>query len=558
MIKDKLQRPGFIALGVFLSAIVAYLPSLGAGFFWDTPAVFGGDSFFLLSFEHGYYRPLFDLVLQAERALWGEAALGYHLFNLLLHATNSVLLFFIVRRLVSELLTSALAAFLFALHPAHVEAVTWVFAQPWLIGAFLSLCSFLLYLNSLGNSSSNGPGNGLRNNKLLMAIASALFAFLAMLSYQAALVLPVFLVACGWLLGAARKQRILGLLLYAMALGVYAVFFLGAGEFRPAEGTSVFGVVNTLFVFGFYILKIFLPFSLAVLPTMPSSILYPFMGLLPFAVGYILYTEGMRREIVPMVAMLVLMVPALMIAFWDNDYSVGFRFMYMPLMASSMFVAMVLARIRAWHGQAFRLLVSVLLIASISGALWNSVKWTDNEGLWREVAENRPDRVSPLLNLAATLAGSGNAAEAEAAIRSALSSDQITTDHYAWITRLYDQMGSGEYDGQRKMYEDLVATRGEAHAMYIMGFIHLQKFEEGKQDIAPALEYFRDALALDDKLTPAHYYLALVYVYQHKYEAARDEFIKVRDADEKNANWTDSIKFLDMLNGVNGPGSKDG
>ena len=357
MIKDKFQNPGLIALGVFLAAIIAYLPSLGAGFFWDTPAVFGGDSFFIVSFEHGYYRPLFDLALQAERALWGEAAFGYHLLNLLLHAANSVLLFFILRRLVPETVPSSLAAFLFALHPAHVEAVTWAFAQPWLMGAFFSLCSFLLYLNYLNN--------GLRNNNLLLAVASALFAFLAMLSYQAALVLPVFIVASGWLLGAGRKQRTLGLLLYTLALGVYAVFFLGAGEFRPAEGNSSFGLVNTLFVFGFYIFKIFFPFSLAVLPIMPSSILYPFMGLMPFVVGYILYTEGMRRESVPMGAMLVLMVPALMIAFWSNDYSIGYRYMYMPLMASSMFVAMLLARLRAWQGQALRLLVSVLLIASI-------------------------------------------------------------------------------------------------------------------------------------------------------------------------------------------------
>ena len=559
MIKDKFQNPGFIALGVFLAAIVAYLPSLstgGSGFFWDTPAVFGGDSFFMVSFEHGYYRPLFDLVLQAERALWGGVTdpfyFGYHLLNLLLHAANSVLLFFILRRLVTETVPPALAAFLFALHPAHVEAVTWVFAQPWLMGAFFSLCSFLLYLNYLDHRLNNG----LRNSKLWMAIASAMFALLAMLSYQAALVLPVFIVASGRLLGAGRRQRTLGLLLYALALGIYAVFFLGAGEFRPAAETSYFGLVNTFFVFGFYISKIFFPFSLAVLPTMPGSILYPFMGLMPFAAGYILYTEGMRREVVPLAAMLVLMVPALMIAFWANDYSIGYRYMYMPLMAGCMFVAMLLARLRA--RQALRLLVSALLIASISGALWHSLKWTDNEGLWREVVDSRPEGVPPLLNLAATLAGKGNTAEAEVAIRNALSSDEITTDHYAWITRLYDHMGSGEPDGQRKMYEDLVATRGEAHARYVMGYIHLQKFEQDKQDITPALKSFQDAVALDDKLTPAHYYLALVYMYQNKYEAARDEFIKVRDADEKNSNWSDSVKFLDMLNGVVGLGLKAG
>ncbi len=541
MIKDKFQNPGLIAIGVFLLAIVAYLPSLstgGAGFFWDTPAVFGGDSFFMVSFEHGYHRPLFDLALQAQRALWGEAALGYHLVNLLLHAFNSVLLFFIVRRLVPDLLPSSLAAFLFALHPAHVEAVTWVFAQPWLIGAFFSLSSFLLYLKYFSSS------------KPLMALASALSAFLAMLSSQAALLLPVFMVASGLLLGAGRRQRTLGLLLYTLVLGIYAVFFLGTGEFRPAAGTATFGFLNTFFVFGFYIFKLTFPFSLAPLPIMPSSILYPFTALMPFAVGYILYSEGMRREVAALGAMLVLMAPALMIALWANDYSIGYRYMYMPLMAGCVFVAMLMARLRS--RQALRLVASVLLIASMSGALWHSLEWTDNTGLWREVSDSRPDGVPPLLNLAATLAAAGRTGEVEGAIRDALNSDEVTTDHYTWITRFYDHLGSGAPDGRMRMYEDLVVVKGEAHARYVMGFISLQRFKKGEQDVVSAQEYLEASVALDDEFTPAHYSLAMVYMYQDKYEAARDEFLKVRDADEQNMNWVDSVKFLTLLNGVSG------
>jgi len=50
------------------------------------------------------------------------------LTNVWLHALNALLLFAVLKRMTGPL-ASALVAFLFALHPLHVESVAWCGAQ---------------------------------------------------------------------------------------------------------------------------------------------------------------------------------------------------------------------------------------------------------------------------------------------------------------------------------------------------------------------------------------------------------------------------------------------
>jgi tetratricopeptide (TPR) repeat protein len=84
------------------------------------------------------YYPLLHSTFWALHAVWGDAVIGYHLFNLTLHAVCTALVLLTLRRLAVP--GALLAASLFALHPIQVESVAWMTE----IKNTLSTCFYLL------------------------------------------------------------------------------------------------------------------------------------------------------------------------------------------------------------------------------------------------------------------------------------------------------------------------------------------------------------------------------------------------------------------------------
>src|SRR6516165_6792603 len=103
------------------------------------------------AFRSGYasnWHPLTWLSHQLDVQLFGLNPRWHHFTNLLFHIANSVLLLFLLRRMTGALWRSALVAALFALHPLHVESVTWVAERKDVLSTFfwmLTLWGYLLY-----------------------------------------------------------------------------------------------------------------------------------------------------------------------------------------------------------------------------------------------------------------------------------------------------------------------------------------------------------------------------------------------------------------------------
>ena len=58
--------------------------------------------------------------------LFGLHPAGHHLMSVLFHMLNTLLLFFVLRKMTGFTWRSAFVAALFAVHPLHVESVAWV------------------------------------------------------------------------------------------------------------------------------------------------------------------------------------------------------------------------------------------------------------------------------------------------------------------------------------------------------------------------------------------------------------------------------------------------
>ena len=84
----------------------------------------------------GHYIPLTWLTFGLDYVLWGLQPAGYHFTNVVLHAANAAMFYWIAKRLLRAARPSAhetalragaaVAALFFAVHPLRAESVAWV------------------------------------------------------------------------------------------------------------------------------------------------------------------------------------------------------------------------------------------------------------------------------------------------------------------------------------------------------------------------------------------------------------------------------------------------
>lgn len=209
-------------LPVFAAAIVvlgcvAYWPQLDNGFTnWDDNWLITENRWIRsLDLEHvstifnpmapqeireelgNEYLPLRDLSYSINYSLDGYNPRGYQATNLLLHIFNSLLVLLLASRLTGRPLLGALAGLLFALHPVHVEAVSWLSSRKDLLATFFVMLSLNFYLAARVPRSGLMPSESfvarVRESKRLSYSLALLFFMCALLSKMHAVVLPALL-----------------------------------------------------------------------------------------------------------------------------------------------------------------------------------------------------------------------------------------------------------------------------------------------------------------------------------------------------------------------------
>jgi len=71
-----------------------------------------------------YYRPALEILYRLEYHLFGPNPYGYHLFNIIIHIMNGLLLFGLLQRLGLREAAAWVTALLFLIHPVQTEAVS--------------------------------------------------------------------------------------------------------------------------------------------------------------------------------------------------------------------------------------------------------------------------------------------------------------------------------------------------------------------------------------------------------------------------------------------------
>ncbi len=200
-----------VPVALAIVALVVFLPALGGQFLdWDDQInLVDNETYRGLGWPQlrwafsttlmGHYIPVTWLTFSVSYAVGGLNPRGYHLFNLLLHSGNTVVFYFVGRRLLAAarsgvaqigrdepatLCGAAVAALVFALHPLRVESVAWITERRDVLSGLFFLLAVLAYLKAAERGGDLDGG--------WRAGSLALFA-VGLLSKSSIMVLPAVL-----------------------------------------------------------------------------------------------------------------------------------------------------------------------------------------------------------------------------------------------------------------------------------------------------------------------------------------------------------------------------
>ena len=406
-----LRRPGILLPLLGLVTFVVYSGSLSFEFVWDDwpqivnspiirtwsnlPRAFGSDLWYHVARHQVYYRPLFVAWSMLNYTLFGLRAWGWHLGAVLLHVGAVAAVFWLARRLGLEYWTAALAALIFALHPVHIEPVTWISAASDTMVTMFAALAFAAFLN--GRDPKRNPE---RKKRTAWWIGSLGLLACALLTKEMAVVFSALVGIYAWLHPREGKaspgQRVLGATMeatpYAVMTLAYALLRKHAllhatGQFDPSHG--MMDVVRTLpLVLSIYLRQLLVPVGITGLYYTPyvtsailSQVVAPVVVLGAALVGLWYWNRREGNSTVAFAGLWLLtgLAPALYLRNFGNGDFVRDRYMYLPSIGFAILAAMGLRRlpsIKGWSTQIVQgCAVIVLCGGYVCASLAQQVYW---------------------------------------------------------------------------------------------------------------------------------------------------------------------------------------
>jgi tetratricopeptide (TPR) repeat protein len=258
--------PAVSAMLIVLLACFVYSPVLRGGWLWDDPVdittnpnLRDGAGLARIWAEPGSaanYFPLKSTVQWVQWHLWGDWTPGYHLTNVLLHATSAILFAVVLRRLGAP--AAGWGGLIFAVHPLTVESVAWISELKNTLSLALLLASILAYL-------SFDDAREFRDAAAAYAAALGLF-ILAMLGKSTVAMFPAaILLYVWWKRGRVAKRDWISVAPFfavSLLLGLVAIYCEHQWPLKLAapDLPTRFGLAGAMLVF--YLRMSVAPFGL--------------------------------------------------------------------------------------------------------------------------------------------------------------------------------------------------------------------------------------------------------------------------------------------------------
>lgn len=397
-----------LVLGLVLLTVALYAPAGGFSainlddtqYVFDNPHVNTGLSVANIrwAFTHvheSWWLPLLWISYMTDVSLWGGAPGVFHWVNLLLHALNAGLLFWVLRRATGSSWASAFAAALFALHPLRVESVAWITERKDVLSGFFWMLALLVHLRQ-----ARKPSGG--KSALLAGLL-----LLGLMSKASVVVLPAALLLLDyWPLG--RLQSAQGwrtcllekIPLFAVAAGftilTLTTHILSGGQVSPVTGWARLALIPGNYFP--YLAKFAWPVNLSLYYVEHDAVRWVSCLAAAFALAGITLLCWRIRRRAPYLLMgwlwfLVVLLPVIRgVRLGLADYTN--RFMYLPSIGLSILIAWGFS---AWlcprRGGRILLgfLAAITLGACASLTAYNLRFWRDSDAIFDRAWTLDPD-----------------------------------------------------------------------------------------------------------------------------------------------------------------------
>ena len=526
-----------IALAIAAVAASVYGGALRNGFVYDDVAqvvlnpwirdpvalldAFTKDAWAYIGTPSNYYRPMMHVLYAAAYSVVGLRPWPFHLVNILLHAASSVLVYATTLAVLARSpgasparsrLVAAGSAVLFAVHPIHTEAVSWISAATDLVVAALALGSVYAY--------GTLPAERIPSRSPRYVVSVAAF-FVATLAKEVAVVIPGLLVAYDLAFRpreASLRRRLLGYAPFAAAGVAYFLLRWNAlGGFasvsRHADLTRLELGQNAFALLAGYVGKVLWPAGLTAFhgfePIHGVAEPGALAGLAVVALLTAALALSWRRARAAFFALSCFLLPLLpslyLTRLGENPFAE--RYLYLPSFGLTLLLACGAQALVARRPRAAPALVGAGALVAVAWG-WAVVArqpaWHDDVALWRDASAKSPSTPIPHYNLGIALQGAG---DVDGAIRAFETALRVQQSPVAWTSLGLAYDAAGRVD-------DAVAAFGRAlqqdpanvSALNGLGTTYLELGQP-----AAALEPLRVASTLAPQFSPALHNLGSAY-----------------------------------------------
>ncbi|MFC1514950.1 tetratricopeptide repeat protein [Candidatus Omnitrophota bacterium] len=483
----------------------------------------------------GQYRPVSTALFTLDYSLWKANPQGYHCINLLLHILNVILIYFFIFRLVGPdkngeggggnahwfkfFSVPFLTALLFASHPIHTEAVTWIKNRCDPLTLLFFLSSILLFIRYTSQH---------KTRPRVISYSAAFFCFiLALLSKEMAIALPLVLVlytVC-FLPRKEYKRLTMSIVPFLGAVIVFLVFKVGAlgmltsAQSKPLPGLSshFLAVVKT---FGYYLYLLVLPLNLNAerFFSIPHSLFEP--AVIASVIGAVfllaIIIKTLKYSKVPAFAIvwiLVTLLPAANIFFLASRPIAEDR-LYIPSLGFCLLLGLGIRKLFSLESKALSpkivkslAVVTFLLILGFYSftTVRRNFDWKDSLTFWLKADERSPNSSRVQNNLGKAYSDIGRDQEAISSYKKAIAIDPTFSIAYSNLGNEYYKTGKKEEAIDAYLLAIAIDPR------YARVYNNLGVIYTGIGEKEEAIASYLLAIAIDPDYVEAYNNLAGVY-----------------------------------------------